>query len=104
MRRLIVHFILLSIFCVFLPAGAYGAEIAVYSIAELNNTISNADAGDTIILADGTYTDQGRIDFDCRHIAPAPSAGNEITVKAETPGGVIITGGSSSVNILGPYL
>ncbi|MGA1871174.1 MAG: chondroitinase-B domain-containing protein [bacterium] len=102
--RLFISCVVLIMLCVFIQGGVYGAEITVQGIAELNNAISHASAGDTIILADGTYRDQGGIDFDCRHITPAPSLGNEITVKAETPGGVVITGGSSSVTIMGPYL
>ncbi|MEA1924433.1 MAG: chondroitinase-B domain-containing protein [Candidatus Altiarchaeota archaeon] len=84
--------------------SVFAATITVDGIAELNTAISNANAGDIIILADGTYTDQGTINFDCRSVSPAPTEGNELTVRAQTPGSVIITGGSSNMNIMGDHL
>jgi poly(beta-D-mannuronate) lyase len=83
---------------------SFSAVINVGSISELNNAIANASAGDEIILADGTYTSQGRINFDARAVSPLPTEETPITVRANTPGRVIITGGNSSVSIRGTYL
>ena len=68
-------------------------DIIVNSISELNTAIDNANPGDTIILADGIY---GGFDF-----AASGTEDNPITVKAQTPGGVEITGG---VTMSGDYL
>jgi poly(beta-D-mannuronate) lyase len=56
-------------------------------------------AGDTVILADGTYTSDERIKF-------SPTTGTAalpITFKSETPGGVKFTGGLQ-MNISGDYV
>lgn len=55
-------------------------------------------AGDTIILADGTYTSDERIDF-----VGDGAPGNPIVFRAESPGGVIFTGGLQ-MNIGGDYV
>lgn len=55
-------------------------------------------AGDEVVLSNGTYTTDERINF----IANG-TIDNPITFRAETPGGVIFTGGLS-MNIGGDYL
>ncbi|WP_422105497.1 chondroitinase-B domain-containing protein [Winogradskyella sp.] len=55
-------------------------------------------AGDTIILENGIYTSDERIDF-----IGNGTADNPITFRAETPGGVIFTGGLQ-MNIGGDYV
>ena len=55
-------------------------------------------AGDVIILADGTYNTDARIDF----VGNGTSA-NPITFRAQTPGGVKFTGGLQ-MNIGGDYV
>lgn len=82
----------------------YAATINVNSITALNSTIAGASAGDVIILADGTYSNQGLINFDARSINPAPTSDLPIIVRAQTPGGVIITGGSSGLSMRGSHL
>lgn len=54
--------------------------------------------GDVIILADGTYSTDERIDF-----VGNGTAGNPITFRAATPGGVKFTGGLQ-MNIGGDYV
>lgn len=54
--------------------------------------------GDVIILADGTYNSDERIDF-----VGNGTAGNPITFRAATPGGVKFTGGLQ-MNIGGDYV
>lgn len=56
---------------------------------DLTSLSSSLEAGDTVILADGTYTSDARIKF-------SPTTGTSekpITFRAETPGGVKFTGG-----------
>ncbi|MBW2428613.1 MAG: hypothetical protein JRF56_06610, partial [Deltaproteobacteria bacterium] len=77
----------------------HGAEVPVDSIAALNAAIAAANPGDTIILANGTYPSAGTIDFNANG-----ALGSEITVKAETPGKVVITGNPSHVYMSGSYL
>lgn len=83
---------------------AYAATINVNSISALNSAIANASAGDVIILADGTYSNQGLINFDARSINPAPTSDLPITVRTQTPGGVVITGGNSGLSMRGSHL
>jgi len=54
--------------------------------------------GDVIILADGTYSTDERIDF-----VGNGTAANPITFRAESPGGVKFTGGLQ-MNIGGDYV
>ena len=60
---------------------AYSADIAVSSVAELQSVLDSAQTGDVVILANGTYTDN-RITV----------TASNITVRAETPGGVFLNG------------
>ena len=75
------------------------------SIAQTTYTINDPEAlqdetyvpGDVIILANGVYDSDARIDFVGNGTATDP-----ITFRAETPGGVIFTGGLK-MNIGGDY-
>lgn len=64
---------------------------------ELAAAIAVADPGDTITLANGTWTDTS-INFDTDGLP-----GDTITLRAETPGEVLLTG-SSRLRIGGDYL
>lgn len=69
----------------------------VSSASELNGIVSSLVPGDTVIMANGTWTNQ-QVIFD--------AFGNEndsIVLKAETPGHVILTG-TSTLRIRGKYL
>jgi poly(beta-D-mannuronate) lyase len=83
-----------SIVCVFVFL-----VFSIKSHAQTTHTINNPEAlsalstslgaGDTVILADGTYTSEARIKF-------SPTTGTAalpITFRAQTPGGVKFTGG-----------
>lgn len=88
----------LSVFMlVALPAGAVAAELAVATRDELTAAVRRAQAGDTIVLRDGTWAD-ARIVFQARGRADAP-----ITLRAQTPGGVVLTG-KSSLRLAGEHL
>ena len=68
------------------------ATINVTSIAALQTAINFSQSGDIIILANGTYLDT-TLDINK----------NNITVKAQTPGGVFLNG-NNDINIMGNYI
>ena len=78
------HLLLILISCGALISQAHGAEVAVSSVAQLQSAIKSAQAGDTVILANGIYTNNT--------IAVTT---NNITVRAETPGGVFLNGSNT---------
>ncbi len=69
----------------------------VTNTTQLNNAINSASPGTTIILADGTWNNVF-IDIDKDGTSAAP-----ITIKAENPGSVLMTG-NSAVYMEGNYL
>lgn len=82
---------------VLLLASSISAQYYVSSASELNAILTNLVPGDTVIMANGTWTNQHVI-FD------AIGAENDsIVLKAETPGHVILTG-TSTLRIRGKYL
>ncbi len=72
-------------------------ERYVRTPAELARAISNSDPGDAIVMANGVWTDTN-IAFYAQG-----AAGDTITLRAETPGKVILTG-TSRLRIGGSYL
>jgi poly(beta-D-mannuronate) lyase len=71
-----------------LVAGkAFANTITVSSIADLQNAISKAEAGDNIIVANGVYATTTDITIDRKGTAKQP-----ITIAAQTIGGAEITG------------
>ncbi len=72
-------------------------ETVVHNAAEFAKAVEQARGGDTIVLADGIWHD-ATLTFDADG-----ALGDTITVQAETPGGVILTG-SSRLRIGGSYL
>jgi poly(beta-D-mannuronate) lyase len=91
-RRLIVCALAVSLA---LPLAA--AEVVVTSAKELENAAKTASPGDTLILQDGTYTDQ-ELKFSATGTAEKP-----ITLRAQTPGKAILTGGST-LRVSGSHL
>ncbi len=67
----------------------YAATINVSSISALQTAINNANSGDEILLANGTYLN-----------AVITINKNNIAVKAQTPGGVFLNG-TQEINING---
>ena len=92
------YFFLTLLFCVLFVSNVMHSQ-TTYNI---NNpeALENQTyvAGDEIILANGTYSSDSRIDF-----IGNGTAGNPITFRAETPGGVIFDGGLQ-MNIGGDYV
>ncbi len=67
-------------------------EVHVSSIPMLQSVINTASSGDTIVLANGTYLN-----------ALLTISTNNITVKAETPGGVFLNG-AQYIDITGSFI
>ena len=87
------------LFTLLLVATAASAQTDRYvaTAAELGAAISASQPGDTVTMANGTWTDTP-ITFD-RDGLP----GDSITLRAETPGEVVLTG-RSTLSIGGDYL
>ncbi|MDT7856558.1 chondroitinase-B domain-containing protein [Rubrivirga sp. S365] len=82
----------------FLVAGAAAAQSTLVTTpSELRSAISGAQPGDTIVMADGRWTDVA-ISFN----ADGAEA-DSVRLVAQTPGGVILDG-SSSLRIGGDYV
>jgi poly(beta-D-mannuronate) lyase len=79
-----------------LSPGARAAEFLTHSAAEITAAVANSQPGDTIIMADGDWTNQS-ITFN-----DAGTAANPITLRAQTPGRVILNG-TSKISIGGDY-
>ncbi len=88
-----ILFLALTLVC------GYGQAQTTYNITNPEDIESlTLNAGDTVVLADGTYDTDARIDF----VADG-TAVNPITFRPETPGGVVFTGGMQ-MSIAGSYL
>lgn len=83
--------------CLVGSGWAYGADFYVRSAAEITAALALAAPGDTLTMANGTWTNQD-ISFAKDGTAAAP-----ITLRAETPGRVILTG-ASKLSISGRHL
>lgn len=77
--------------------NAPAAEHRVSSAAEIAELREKMDPGDTLVMANGDWTDQPIV-FQSRGTAEKP-----ITLRAQTPGKVVLTG-NSSVTIDGEHL
>jgi poly(beta-D-mannuronate) lyase len=77
--------------------AARAAEYLVSSASQIASRLSSIQPGDTLVMQSGAWTNQ-RISF-----AAAGTAALPITLRAETPGGVILTG-NSKINISGSHL
>lgn len=77
--------------------SASAAEYLVHNAAEITSAQALAGPGDSIVMANGTWTDQN-ITFSDNGNASSP-----ITLRAQTPGRVILTG-NSRLTISGDFL
>jgi poly(beta-D-mannuronate) lyase len=102
MKAKIVILIILGL--LLLCSSAFAATYTATSISDLNTKVANASAGDTIILANGTYTDTTAVIIDARR--KGTSAGSPLIIRAETDGRVIITGNRNNAGwrIYGDYV
>ncbi|WP_339931890.1 polysaccharide lyase 6 family protein [uncultured Brevundimonas sp.] len=94
-----------ALFCLVFSAATVNAESAqaisagrlVRTPAEFSSAMRAARPGDTIVLADGQWQDFQML------VSGQGQAARPITVTAQTPGGVILTG-QSNLRIAGRYL
>lgn len=87
-----------SLLCLALLARhASGAEHHAASAADVERLAGQLQPGDTVVLADGTWTDQALV------LHGTGNATKPITYRAATPGKVVLSG-NSSVNITGAHV
>src|SRR4051794_37811436 len=82
---------ILAVALLTLARPAPAAEHTASSAADVAKLAPDLKPGDTVLLADGTWTDQA-VTFDGEGTADQP-----ITFRAKTPGKVVLTGASSIV-------
>jgi poly(beta-D-mannuronate) lyase len=80
-----------------LSLSCFGTDFLVTSASHIASTLPNVQPGDTLVMANGVWTNQ-QIQFAAMGTAAMP-----ITLRAETPGGVTLNG-NSSLNISGDWL
>ena len=93
MNQRITIFAFFTLFCL----SAVGRSIKVYDVAGFNKEVKNLQAGDSIVLANGTWKDAQLI---------LKGKGEEeryISLVAETPGKVTLEG-SSTLQLSGEWL
>ncbi len=78
-------------------SSAFAADFPVASASDIASILSSLQPGDTVTMQDGTWTNQ-QIQF-----AAMGTASQPITLRAQTPGQVILNG-TSSLNISGDWL
>jgi poly(beta-D-mannuronate) lyase len=91
--RVLVHMFLVM----FVPLAAGAAEHRVSSAAQIARVVGEAKPGDVLLMTDGNWNDQAIV-FTGRGTAEKP-----ITLRAQTPGKVVLAG-ESSVAIEGEHL
>ncbi len=77
--------------CLGFSSNTVGKEILVSNAVELNSAITSSKPGDIIVMKDGVWTDVV-IDFKSN-----ASITESITLRAQTPGKVILNGGSKLI-------
>lgn len=90
---LILKSILLIIVFILIPFFSFSQRVVhVYSVEQLQSACDNASAGDTLVLADGTYYNNNLV------------IGNSyITVRTASPGGVFLNG-TNYIQISGDHI
>lgn len=78
-------------------SNTFGTTTIVTNIAEFNSVVYSATPGDTIVLSNGTWTNE------ILYFHTNGTKENPIVLTAETPGDVILNG-SSRIQIYGSYL
>ena len=96
-RLLLPTIVLALTFCFAIRSSVGQTTYQVSSAQDITVALQTAVAGDTLLMTDGVWTDQ-QIEF-----AGNGTALNSIVLKAQTPGGVILTG-TSSLKISGSHL
>ncbi len=80
------------------PVVATGTSTKVSSLAQLQSTLNSISGGDQIVLANGTYNN-----FKLNVSKSGISLSRPIILKAETAGGVILTG-ASQIQLSGNFI
>src|SRR4051812_46977994 len=88
---------LLAVLAAFTCHGAGATEYFVSSAAQIATAMQSAQPGDVLTMTNGTWTNQ-RIQFASNGTSGAP-----ITLRAQTPGQVLLNG-NSKINISGNWL
>ncbi len=96
MNHLLVR-LFIGCISLFFATGAIAATYKVSSIEEYENVASSLSAGDTVVLKNGIW-ENFQIKFSGKGAANAP-----ITLKAETPGKVVLSG-QSNIALAGHHL
>src|SRR6185436_19362122 len=78
------------------PTPVRATDFLVHNAAEISTAVGQSQAGDTITMADGTWTNQN-ITFNDTGTAAKP-----ITLRAQTPGRVLLNG-TSKISIGGDF-
>lgn len=84
--------LVMALVSLFAGMAASAATYNVSSVSALQSAINSAAAGDVLILADGTYLD-----------STLTVGTNNITIRASTPGGVILNG-TNEITLSGNYI
>jgi poly(beta-D-mannuronate) lyase len=90
-NKLILTACIVLFSCLVFSANVVAKEILVSNAVELNSAIASAKPGDIIVMKDGVWTD---IIIDFKSISSATEA---ITLRAQTPGKVVLNGGSKLI-------
>ncbi|MDA8562943.1 polysaccharide lyase 6 family protein [Mariniblastus sp.] len=85
----------LLVFAAVVPVNA--EDFPVSSADDIETAMETAGPGDTLVMTDGTWTNQEIV------FAGVGTAGSPITLRPQTPGGVVLTG-VSQLLISGDYL
>lgn len=94
LKRSIIAF-WITIILGFYPSFAFAADIYVatpVTRTTINTAIASASPGDVVIIPDGTYNNLSNKGGRPITVAVSGTLGNEITLRAATPGGVAFTG------------
>src|SRR5436190_19172028 len=91
------RFAALLVLFLLLALSTRAAEHPVANAADIARVAAAAHPGDVLIMRDGNWTDQ-KIDFTAKGTPENP-----ITLRAQTPGKVILSGASSLI-VDGEYL
>lgn len=92
-----IHFYVIALFFALLSYSQISSAKLVSNIAQFNQAVANVKPGDEIILANGTWNNVELV-FKAKGLANKP-----ITLRAQTPGKVIISG-ESNLSFSGEYI
>ncbi len=85
-------------------APAFATDYPAANVSALHSALGNALPGDNIVMQDGTWTNADiRFDGTDSDNGTGGTPGNPITLKAQTPGSVILNG-TSRLRIAGEYM